>query len=41
MKFLKKLNISISIQISIFLIIIAFVPVAGVMALKTYEKQLL
>ncbi|MCQ2241606.1 ATP-binding protein [Treponema sp.] len=34
-------NIPISIQISIFLVIIAFVPIASVMALKTYEKQLL
>lgn len=36
-----KLFISISIQISVFLLLIAFVPVAIMMALKTYEKQLL
>lgn len=34
-----KFSISISIQISIFLIIVAFIPVAIMMALKTYEKQ--
>lgn len=34
-----KLKIPISIQISIFLVIIAFVPVVVMMALKTYEKQ--
>lgn len=38
---MKRHSISISIQISIFLVIIAFVPVASMMALKTYEKQLL
>lgn len=35
----RKFSISISIQISIFLIIVAFIPVAIMMALKTYEKQ--
>lgn len=34
-------GVSISLQISIFLVIIAFVPVATTMALKTYERQLL
>ena len=38
---MKKFNLSISLQISIFLIIVAFIPVAITMALKTYEKQLL
>ncbi|WP_407427787.1 ATP-binding protein [Treponema sp.] len=42
MKFFKKrLFISISIQIAVFLVLIAFLPVAVTMALKTYEKQLL
>lgn len=35
----KKLFLSISIQISIFLVIVAFMPVAIMMALNTYEKQ--
>lgn len=35
----RNLNLSISLQISIFLIIMAFIPVAIMMALKTYEKQ--
>ena len=35
----KKINISISLQISIFLIIVAFIPVAIMISLKTYEKQ--
>lgn len=35
----KKLFLSISIQISIFLVIVAFLPVAIMMALTTYEKQ--
>ncbi|MCR5613713.1 ATP-binding protein [Treponema sp.] len=35
----KKFFISISLQISVFLIIIAFIPVAVMMALKTYETQ--
>mgnify|MGYP003322525580 CR=1 FL=1 len=35
----KKFFLSISIQISIFLVIVAFLPVAIMMALKTYEKQ--
>ncbi|WP_318661766.1 ATP-binding protein [Treponema sp.] len=35
----KKFFISISLQISVFLIIVAFIPVAVMMALKTYEKQ--
>lgn len=38
---MKLRSISISVQISIFLVIIAFLPVAAAMALKTYEKQLL
>lgn len=38
---MKPRSISISVQISIFLVIIAFLPVAAAMALKTYEKQLL
>ncbi len=33
--------VSISAQISIFLIIICFVPIAGMLALKTYERQLI
>lgn len=37
----KVFRISISIQISIFLVVVAFVPVAIMMALKTYESQLL
>lgn len=36
-----KIFLSISIQISVFLLLIAFVPVAIMMALTTYEKQLL
>lgn len=35
----KRLFLSISLQISIFLVIVAFMPVAIMMALKTYEKQ--
>lgn len=35
----KRLFLSISIQISIFLVIVAFTPVAIMMALNTYEKQ--
>lgn len=35
----SKIKIPISIQISIFLVIIAFIPVVVMMALKTYEKQ--
>ena len=35
----RNFNLSISLQISIFLIIVAFIPVAIMMALKTYEKQ--
>jgi len=38
---MKKIRVSISIQISIFLILVAFIPVAVMMALKTYETQLL
>lgn len=38
---MKKLRLPISIQISIFLIIAVFVPVAAMMMLKTYEIQLL
>ncbi|MCQ2599914.1 MAG: ATP-binding protein [Treponema sp.] len=34
-----KLKIPISLQISIFLVIIAFIPVIVMMALNTYEKQ--
>lgn len=37
----SKIIFPISIQISIFLVIIAFVPIAAIMAFKTYEKQLL
>lgn len=40
-KTVTKINFPISIQISIFLVIIAFVPIAATMAFKTYEKQLL
>lgn len=36
---LKKLKISISLQISIFLVLVAFIPVLVMMALNTYEKQ--
>ncbi|MBQ4378050.1 MAG: HAMP domain-containing histidine kinase [Treponema sp.] len=36
-----KFFLSISLQISVFLLLVAFVPVAIMMALKTYEKQLL
>lgn len=36
-----KIRLPISIQISIFLVIAVFVPVASMMMLKTYEKQLL
>lgn len=35
----KNFFVSISLQISIFLVIVAFIPVAIMMALKTYEKQ--
>lgn len=35
----KKIKIPISLQISIFLIIVAFIPVVVMMALNTYEKQ--
>lgn len=38
---MKKIRVSISIQISIFLILVAFIPVAVMMALTTYETQLL
>lgn len=38
---MKKFRVSISIQISIFLILVAFIPVAVMMALRTYETQLL
>lgn len=37
----KSFRISISVQISIFLVVVAFIPVAVMMALKTYESQLL
>lgn len=36
---IKKIKLPISIQISIFLVIVAFIPVIVMMALKTYEKQ--
>lgn len=36
---MKRFKIPISLQISIFLVIIAFIPVVVMMALKTYEKQ--
>lgn len=39
MKTKKKIKFSISIQISIFLMLVAFIPVAVMMALKTYERQ--
>lgn len=35
----KKIKIPISLQVSIFLIIVAFIPVVVMMALNTYEKQ--
>lgn len=38
---MKRRSVSISFQISIFLVIAAFLPVAAAMALNTYEKQLL
>ena len=41
MEIKPRFFVSISIQISVFLILIAFIPVAITMALKTYEKQLL
>lgn len=37
----KSFRISISVQISIFLVVVAFIPVAVMMALNTYETQLL
>lgn len=40
MKYFKP-KISISLQISIFLVLVAFIPVIVMMALNTYEKQLL
>lgn len=36
---MRRFKISISIQISIFLVIVAFIPVVVAMALKTYESQ--
>ena len=36
-----KLRFPISIQISIFLVLVAFIPVAAMMMLKTYESQML
>ena len=36
---MRHFKISISLQISVFLIIVAFIPVAVMMALRTYEKQ--
>lgn len=38
---IPKIKISISLQISIFLVLVAFIPVLVMMALNTYEKQLL
>ncbi len=40
-KVFKKFRFPISIQISIFLIIVAFIPIAAMLVLKTYENQLL
>ena len=37
----KKRHFSISIQILVFTFLLAFLPVAAMMMLKTYEKQLL
>lgn len=37
--FKRNFFVSISLQISIFLVIVAFIPIAIMMALKTYEKQ--
>lgn len=37
----KKFRFPISLQISIFLIIVAFIPIAAMLVLKTYENQLL
>lgn len=39
MKFKFPVKINISLQISIFLIIVAFIPIVVMMALKTYESQ--
>ena len=36
-----KLRFPIYIQISIFLVLVAFIPVAAMMMLKTYESQML
>ena len=36
-----KLRFPISLQISIFLVLVAFIPVAAMMMLKTYESQML
>lgn len=36
-----RLRFPISIQISIFLVLVAFIPVAAMMMLKTYEEQML
>ncbi len=40
-KYSNKLKITISIQILVFLVIISFLPIAGMMILRTYEKQML
>ena len=40
-KVFKKFRFPISLQISIFLIIVAFIPIAAMLVLKTYENQLL
>ena len=37
----KKIRFPISIQISLFLILVAFIPIAAMLVLKTYENQLL
>ena len=36
-----RLRFPINIQISIFLVLVAFIPVAAMMMLKTYESQML
>ena len=38
---MKKFRIPISIQILFFLVVVAFIPVAAMMILNTYEQQLL
>ncbi|MBP5452236.1 MAG: HAMP domain-containing protein [Treponema sp.] len=38
---MKKIRIPISLQILFFLVVVAFIPIAAMMVLNTYEKQLL